>query len=143
MTTIAHVALVLTGAAAFFGVLAWLILTTPKTPAAFSAQTSPPVCDAAVEAPEAGAVIPPAVPASGTPTFDADVDQALAIANNRPIRVWCVPCGGPVYVDDGRDVINHIVSHLHSEGRASAAHFEQWEREFHPATGGNNDRNAS
>jgi hypothetical protein len=110
---------------------AWLILS--KTPAVDT--VSPTVDDTAVETPEVGAVIPPAVPASGAPRtdFDRHVDQALAVANDRPtpevyVHAFCAPCRSVMCFRHAGEVIAHIRSHQATP--AEAAHFTAWEHEL-------------
>lgn len=98
----------------------------PQTPAG---ETSPRVAPApAVETPEAGAVTPPAAPASGTPsTFEDHVEQALAIANGGDlVEVWCGCCGEHVLVPRG-EAVAHIISHY--EPFPVRRDFQLWEAE--------------
>jgi hypothetical protein len=100
----------------------------PQTPAASSTQTSPPVCDAAVETPEVGEAFPPTSPASGT-SFDEHADQAMDVANAGqmppPIVAWCAPCGAVQHFHTLAQVMAHIRTHTDP----ALADWDQWERE--------------
>lgn len=61
--------------------------------------------------------------------FAAHVDQALAIANDRPAcpaRVWCAQCDAPFHAHTLADIVGHVRD-VHSP---AAADWQAWEREL-------------
>ena len=93
-------------------------------------ETTPRVCDAAVENPvEAGEDFPLPSPASGAPAddeYERHVADALAVANSHPAHRtwWCLTCHR-IYVLTTAEAITDQQLHNHADD------FTTWEKELH------------